>query len=231
MHPLYDSAKNKPAKWPAGRWAQLRIWLGMLFFDHGLARLIINRVTEVAPGFYRSSHPLPFQIRRAKRMGVRTVINLRGQGHSEGSYVLEKRACDQAGIRLLQFRMRSRDAPWPAEVLGFADLCKQIEYPVLMHCKSGSDRVGLASALYLMLREGQPVTEARRQLSLRFGHIRQAKTGILDLFLEHFARDQAEYGESLEQWASTRYDADAVRREFRANWWASFITDRILRRE
>jgi len=48
-----------------------------------------------------------------------------------------------------------------------SNLFGTLEYPILMHCKSGADRVGLMSALYLHTRHGVPISEARRQLSLR----------------------------------------------------------------
>ena len=35
-----------------------------------------------------------------------------------------------------------------------------------MHCKSGADRAGLASALWLLHVERRPVAEAMKQLSL-----------------------------------------------------------------
>jgi protein tyrosine/serine phosphatase len=38
---------------------------------------------------------------------------------------------------------------------------------MLIHRKSGADRAGLMSALYLDLKEGVPMAQAKRQLSLR----------------------------------------------------------------
>lgn len=58
-----------------------------------------------------------------------------------------------------------------------------IDGPFLMHCKSGSDRAGLASALYL-LDQGRPVAEARKMMSLRYLHLANSDAGILDVMLE-----------------------------------------------
>ena len=55
---------------------------------------------------------------------------------------------------------------------------------MLMHCKSGADRAGLMSVLYRFLHEGVPLKEATQELSLKYGHFRQADTGILDYFFE-----------------------------------------------
>ncbi len=82
--------------------------------------------------------------------------------------------------------LRSRDAPDKATILAAKAFFEGIEYPAVMHCKSGADRAGLAAALYLILHEGRPVAEAARQLSARYGHFRFAKTGILDAFFDRY---------------------------------------------
>ncbi|MDB5972763.1 MAG: hypothetical protein JWQ90_5213 [Hydrocarboniphaga sp.] len=214
-----------------GTWQRLCLWIDMLCRDHGLVRCFFNTLSPVAPGVYRSSHPLPYQLRRAASRGIRTVVNLRGTPHNEGSYQLEQEACERYGLRLVQFKLRSRDVPHAHEVDAFARLLQTLEYPVLLHCKSGADRVGLACALLLMLRDRQSPELAQSQLSLRYGHIRQAKTGILDFFLKRYAEHHVHHGTGLLEWMQKHYEPATMRSEFRSQWWASFITDRILRRE
>ena len=51
----------------------------------------------------------------------------------------------------------------------------------MMHCKSGADRAGLMAALYLLIAK-QPAREAVKQLTWKYGHVKQAKTGVLDAF-------------------------------------------------
>ena len=123
--------------------------------------------------------------------GIRTIVNLRGEVGTS-TYAFEQQACEDAGLKLVDFRIRSRAAPDRAELLAARDLFANVEYPMLMHCKSGADRVGLMSALYLHVRHGVPIEQAKRQLSLRYGHIRQADTGVLDYFFERYLADTAE---------------------------------------
>ena len=52
-------------------------------------------------------------------------------------------------------------------VHAMANVFEHLEYPVLMHCKSGADRAGLMSVLYSHLHKGEPIEVAIRQLSLR----------------------------------------------------------------
>jgi len=76
------------------------------------------------------------------QLGVRTVVNLRGERVS-GSYWLEQAACEHHGMKLLNFPIRSKRAPTREELSNAIRLFDQIEYPMLMHCKSGADRPAL----------------------------------------------------------------------------------------
>ena len=67
------------------------------------------------------------------------------------------------------------------------DLFESIEYPALMHCKSGADRAGLMSVLYKLLREKVPFEQAVEQLSLKYLHVKHGKTGMLDAFFQAYA--------------------------------------------
>ena len=161
---------------------------------------------------------------------MRTIVTLRG-GNSFGSYPLEVEACERAGLTFTSFVLRSRAVPTREEIEEAANFFETLEYPVLFHCKSGADRAGMMSALYLALHEGVPVAAARKQLSLRFGHIRHGKTGILDAFFDAYEADQPDGKMPLLQWAQERYDANALTTAFRSGKIGDFLTETILGRE
>ncbi len=212
------------------RLARLSAYLNMLLTDHGVFRLLYDNRGVLEPGVERSNQPAPWQIRDAARRGIRTVVNLRGENRF-GSYTLEHAACARHNVKLVNFTIRSRRMPTPAEIHGAARLFASIDGPFLMHCKAGADRAGLMSALYVLLVQQRPVEHAMQQLSLRYGHIRQAKTGIIDYFFEAYRRDNARTPMPFLTWVDHRYDSVALTREFRSKWWASVITDWLLRRE
>ena len=89
----------------------------------------------------------------------------------------------------------------------------------------------MMSVLYRHLREGVPIAEARQQLSLRYGHIRQADTGILDAFFDRYLSDTAQRPMDLFEWIETVYDPDELKQTFKADTWATRLTGSVLRRE
>jgi hypothetical protein len=100
---------------------------------------------------------------------------------------------------------------------------------MLVHCKSGADRAGFAAAVFLIL-DGRDMAQARRQLSLRFGHWRRSRAGVLDAVLEAFARDAGTGGDFL-GWLRDAYDPAAIGRDFHGGHFADFITHRLVARE
>lgn len=205
-------------------------YLDMLLLDHGIFRLVYLNRHRLSANAWRSAQPAPHHFRQMFRDGVRTVVNLRGPRQC-GSYWLEQRVCDRHGIKLVNFVMRSRAAPTREELRGAKALFESVEYPILMHCKSGADRAGIMSVLYRVLKEGVPIAEAKNELSLRYGHIRQAETGILDLFFERYLADNARTPMPFWEWVETVYDPDELKRSFQSQGWANRLVDTILRRE
>jgi len=205
-------------------------WADSLFIDHALFRLAYANFGTVIPGkLYRSNHPTPERIRRfARRLGVTTIVNLRG-ATGTGSYHLARDASRKLGIDYIDLSLESRGAPHRDRILRLHDIYRAMPGPGLLHCKSGADRAGLAAGLCLLF-EGHSASDALRQLSWRFGHIRQARTGILDAFFMRYQRD-GEGRKSFFDWLDQDYDEAALRRDFHANGLASFINDWVLAHE
>ncbi len=205
-------------------------YLDMLLVDHGIFRVLYLNKHRMSQEAWRSAQPTPGQIRSLARQGVRTIINLRGE-RTCGSYFLERKACETAGIKLVNYRVRSRAAPTPDEILGARDLFANVEYPVLLHCKSGADRAGLMSVLFRHFHEGEPIETARRELSMRYGHFKQADTGVLDYFFERYLDANARSPIGFVDWLTSAYDPDEVKATFQANGWANRVVNTVLQRE
>lgn len=209
---------------------RLGAWINMIFADHGFLRMAYLNLHKISPRAWRSAQPSPHQIRRLARLGVRSVINLRG-GQSYGSLPLEVEACAAAGVHFENFVLRSRAIPSVEEVRDAKALFDRLDYPVLFHCKSGADRAGMMAALFLAIHEGRPVAEARQQLSSRYGHIRHGKTGVLDALFDAYDKDQPSGAMAFMDWIETRYDREAITAAFKPSSLGTLLTETILRRE
>ncbi|MEO1204949.1 MAG: sulfur transferase domain-containing protein [Pseudomonadota bacterium] len=216
--------------WARRRFGPTAGYLDMLLVDHGILRFAYLNKHKLADDAWRCAQPAPHQIRAMARQGVRTIINLRGERVC-GSYWWERRACEDAGIKLVNFAVGSRAAPTRDELYRAKALFETVEYPIVMHCKSGADRAGLMSVLYRHMREGWPIEKAMQELSLKYGHIKQADTGVLDRVFECYLRDTATTPMTFFHWVDTVYDPDAVKERFRANGMANRMVNSILRRE
>ena len=205
-------------------------WLDSLFVDHAVFRGAWSNFAPVVPGkLYRSNHPTPGRLASlTRRLGLRTLINLRG-ARACGSDALSRDAAARLGLRHLDLAFESRGAPHRDRVLRFAEIYASLDTPALIHCKSGADRAGLAAGLAVLL-EGGTAREALGQLSWRFGHVRRSRTGVLDAFFLRYARE-AEGRLPFLDWVRTEYDEAALKRDFTAGGLATFLTDRVLRRE
>jgi protein tyrosine phosphatase (PTP) superfamily phosphohydrolase (DUF442 family) len=202
----------------------------LFIVDHGVVRAIYPNRHRLTRNVWRSSQPAPHDIALFARNGIRTIINLRGRRDC-GSYRLERIWCARYGIRLIDFPAKSRQAPDAAFFRDAKALFENVDYPMLMHCKSGADRVGMMSALYLMLVEARSADEALRQLSLRHGHIRQGQTGVLDAVLEAYIQRNGRAPISFLDWTETEYQPAMLTAKFAARSWANMLVDVLLRRE
>ena len=99
------------------------------------------------------------------------------------------------------------------------ELFQTIEYPALMHCKSGADRAGIMSVLYRHFHLGEPIREAVKELSFR-------------TMFERYLTEAEPQGIAFMDWVmSDAYDPVGMKKDFQAAWWGTLVSDRLLRRE
>lgn len=212
---------------PGRKRAEREMTLG----DHGFLRESFQNLHQISDEMWRSNQPNPRQVAEHARLrGIKTILNLRGDS-SKGYYLLEKEACEAAGIELIDFRVYSRDTPTVERIFEARDLFDKIAYPALMHCKSGADRAGLMSVLYMIFRMGEPVSLAKQQLSKKYLHMKEGKTGLLDAFFEAYLAAEKATGIGFEDWVRTEYDREQLKADFLESGQAKLRLDWFLRRE
>ena len=205
-------------------------YLDMLLIDHGIFRILWTNRHQISDDVWRSNQPTPYQLGYIARRGVRTVVNLRGDREC-GGYRLEKAACERLGLKLVNFSLKSRAAPEPEIFHEAKALFETLEYPILVHCKSGADRAGLAAVLLMHFKAGEPIAVATEQLSAKFGHFRKSDTGILDFVFERYMADNEREPMTFMRWVDEVYDGPALEAEFKTNSFWNLVVNKILRRE
>lgn len=184
-------------------------------FDHAILRRFWTNFAEIAPGVFRSNQPGFRRFKAYQARGIRSVINLRGPD-KYAHYLFEREHCEALGLKLHDAKLWARAAATRERILAVIDTMRAVERPFVMHCKSGADRAGFASAIYLMVFEDVPPQEAIKQLSFRHLHIRASKTGVLDYILEVYASRNAQAPVGFEEWVREEYDQKAIQADFDA---------------
>lgn len=190
--------------------------LNAFFLDHGFARALWKNRAEVSPGkVWRSNQPSVSDLEWAAKAGIKTIVTARS-GVDFGSYPLEREACERLGLEFRVFAFNSRTPPNVDLMQAAPAFFATLKYPILLHCKSGADRAGFLSALYLVLAEGKDARiAAEEQLNWRFGHSRAARTGVLDHIFVHYERARAQTGITFAQWLQQGYDPAAILADFK----------------
>ena len=186
------------------------------WLDHAILRRFWTNQHELAPGVWRSNQPTLRRLRRLRdRHGLKTVVNLRGEDKF-AHYLFHKENCERLGLELVDVKLHATSASNAKSYLHLIEVLRTAKRPMLLHCKSGADRTGIVSALYLMLHHGVPLEEARQQLHWSFQHFRNSRAGVLDAILDLYAARQAETGIDIETWFATEYDPAVATAAFKA---------------
>ncbi|ATN35120.1 protein tyrosine phosphatase [Rhizobium sp. ACO-34A] len=138
----------------------------------GMLQLTGNFHEVIAGKFYRSAQLSPEKLAAyIDRYGIKTVINLRGESPQSEWYRREAETLRAHNARLVDFHMSARRQLTVEESRQLVDLMRNAEGPILIHCKAGADRTGLASVMYLQQVAGVDEETAEWQLSPLYGHI------------------------------------------------------------
>jgi protein tyrosine/serine phosphatase len=117
----------------------------------------LKNLARIAPGLWRSQQPTKVGFREARRLGIKTVINLRALNS-------DRRKLRGSGLDYVHLRV----APWNPkreQVLAFLKVATDPRYqPVLVHCQHGADRTGLMIASYRVHAQGWTKERAMQEL-------------------------------------------------------------------
>ena len=198
-----------------------RFWAHVHFqlMDHAFLRIFWNNFHKVSDGVYRANQPSPSHFKYYKKLGIRSVLSLRGRANQ--SYALfEEDCCKKLDLNLVYTPISSGSAPAPELLINIINVMRELPKPFVLHCKSGADRAGLVSALYLIVEKKRSVHEAKQQLSFKYLHLDFTKTGILDYIFGVFS-ERLEIGNiDFLDWLNNEYNAEILNSSFksRVDW-------------
>jgi len=149
----------------------------------------------VDPGrVIRSAQPTSRADDMIREYKLASILSLRGGSPSDFFYANEVRAAKEAGVSFYDLPLSATRRPKRRELLLLIDLLNKCEYPLLIHCKSGADRTGLASAIYRLEILGQPPERAKEAFTVLHSHVPWFGTQHLHEPFDEYAEWLAEQG-------------------------------------
>jgi protein tyrosine/serine phosphatase len=138
---------------------------------------LFTRVTgnfhEVVKGsIYRSGQLNCVELaEKTSKLGIRSVLNLRGRNLGKDWYDEEVAFCVRNGIRHEDIQLSSGRELSLKQMNEIVVILKTLPAPLLIHCKDGADRTALVAALYHLAIEEKSPLEADKELTMWYGHI------------------------------------------------------------
>jgi protein tyrosine phosphatase (PTP) superfamily phosphohydrolase (DUF442 family) len=182
---------------------------------------------------YRSSQPTMYQLERdIKKYGIKTILNLKGANKNSAYYAFEKEKCEELGIKMVDIEVYSRAFPDAYRIEDAKKVFESIEYPAWMHCKAGADRTGIYATLFQYFHEKMPISKTNQLKAWPFGHIKHSNAGKIDYYFDEYLKYEKENSDAdLIEWANNVADIKKFNDEFKPESLASFLNDKLLRRE
>jgi protein tyrosine/serine phosphatase len=132
-----------------------------------LSTIRIDNFGRIDDGYYRGEQPLGRDYSDLAAIGVKTVIDLQGDGDNQN----EAKLVEAAGMRFYRIPMTTRVVPTAKQLEHFLSIVNDpAQQPVFVHCKGGKHRTGVMTAVYRMENEGWTADQAFKEMQkYKFG--------------------------------------------------------------
>lgn len=143
---------------------------------------------EVSPGkVYRSGQMDESHLRQTiQRYQIKSILNLRGSNPNQAWYRDECLVAGLSGVHHYDIPLCSDQHVSVSEMNEIVAVMTNAPAPLLIHCWSGSDRTGLASALYKFKAMGCDARSAAQELTVWYGHFPIRGREAMDTSFERF---------------------------------------------
>ncbi len=121
---------------------------------------------QVNQQLYRGGQPKTGGLQRLKDLGVKTILNLRGE---DAHNLAESKEARSLGLNYYSISLPQFSRPKDEEVERALDIVNATEnQPVFIHCHHGRDRTGTIVACYRISHDGWTAARAKEE-ARRFG--------------------------------------------------------------
>jgi protein tyrosine/serine phosphatase len=131
------------------------------------ARIQIANFGRVNATYYRGEQPEGRDYADLAALGVKTVIDLQGDGTNYD----EGRLVEKAGMKFVRIPMTTHASPTADQLAQFLQIVNDpAQQPVYVHCKGGRHRTGVMTAVYRMESDGWTAAKAFQEMKdYKFG--------------------------------------------------------------
>jgi protein tyrosine/serine phosphatase len=125
-----------------------------------VSQVRIDNFGKISDTYYRGAQPSEDDYADLAALGVRTVIDLTGDGRRDESGFVER-----AGMKFYRIPLTTTDRPSESAVATFLQLVNDpVNQPVYVHCQGGRHRTGAMTAVYRMTSDGWTADRAYAEM-------------------------------------------------------------------
>jgi protein tyrosine/serine phosphatase len=126
----------------------------------GTAEITIKNFGKINEAYYRGAQPRRQEMQQLKRLGIKTVIDLR-----EDKEAQESEWASGEGLQYFNIDMKPSRAATEEQTAYFMSLVNNpSNWPVYVHCKGGRHRTGALTAAYRITHDGWTADQAFEEM-------------------------------------------------------------------
>jgi tyrosine-protein phosphatase SIW14 len=118
---------------------------------------------KISDHFYRGAQPKEMGFSELKKLGITTIIDLRGENRERITW--ERKLAESLGMRFVNIPVSGWSAPTDEQVVQFLSLLRsEPGQKVFVHCRLGEDRTAVFTAVYRMASEKWSAEQALKEM-------------------------------------------------------------------
>jgi protein tyrosine phosphatase (PTP) superfamily phosphohydrolase (DUF442 family) len=145
---------------------------------------------KISNALFRGAQPSTQGFAELKRLGVTTIVDLRG---NRGEVKWERAQSEALGLRFVSIPVLGWTSPGDAQVAEFLKLFDDKNQKIFVHCRYGEDRTGVMVAAYRIAEQKWTADEALREMN-SFGfhyHLYRGMRAYVRKFPDSYASQAA----------------------------------------